>query len=141
MDKNKLIQYGSVAVIIASVVVSGYILLGPKGQATSQSQNTEGLAPMVDGKQVIKTTIMAVSYDPNNFKVKAGVPVRMEVTSSGQPGCGAGAVVSKLFPDGSMYLNPTAGQVAIKEFTPQSPGKYTFSCPMGMIRGSIEVIN
>lgn len=141
MSQSKTIQYVSITIIVVAVLISGYILLGPKGQATSQNQNTEGLAPMVDGKQVIKTTILAVSYDPNNFKVKAGVPVRMEVTSSGQPGCGAGAVVSKLFPNGSLYLNPTAGQVSVKEFTPQSPGKYTFSCPMGMIRGTIQVVN
>lgn len=141
MNKNKLIQYGSITAIVISVIISGYIILKPTSQSGSQAQNASGLAPMVDGKQVIKTTVMAVSYNPSNFKVKAGVPVRMEVTSSGQPGCGAGAVVSKLFPDGYMYLNPTAGQVAMKEFTPQSPGRYTFSCPMGMIRGTIEVIN
>lgn len=141
MNQSKVIQVVSITVIAAAVLISGYILLKPKGQTTLQNQNIEGLAPMVDGKQVIKTSVLAVSYDPNYFKVKAGVPVRMEAASSGQPGCGSGAMVSKLFPGGSIYLNPSAGQVAVAEFTPNAPGKYAFSCPMGMIRGTIEVVN
>ena len=143
MKQNKSIQYISIGIIIVAVLVSGYIILGSGKQTGIQTQNQDigGLAPMVDGKQVIKTTVMAVSYDPNYFKVKAGVPVRYEATSSGQPGCGSGVIVSKIFPEGSFYLNPTAGQVAVKEFTPQSPGKYAFSCPMGMIKGTMEVVN
>ena len=138
---SKAIQYISITVILFAVLISGYIILKPNDQAGSQTQNTEGLATMVDGKQVIQTTVKSVSYEPNYFKVKVGVPVRMEVTSSGQPGCDAGAMVSQLFSDGSLYLNPTAGQVAVKEFTPQSAGTYRFSCPMGMVRGTIEVVN
>lgn len=141
MNQSKVIQVVSITVIAAAILISGYILLKPKGQTTLQNQNIEGLAPMVDGKQVIKTTVLAVSYNPNYFKVKAGVPVKLEATSSGEPGCDSGVMVSKLFPDGSLYLNPDKGQVAIKEFTPQSTGKYTFSCPMGMVRGTIEVVN
>lgn len=143
MEQNKSIQYISIGIIIVAVLVSGYILLGSGKQTGSQTQNQDvsGLAPMVDGKQVIKTTVMAVSYDPNYFKVKAGIPVSFQATSSGQPGCGSGAIVSKIFPEGSLYLNPNAGEVAVKEFTLQSPGKYAFSCPMGMIRGTIEVVN
>ncbi len=143
MKQNNLIGNISIVVIIASVLVGGYIVLGPKQNASSgpsQNQDISGLAPMVNGKQVIKTTVMAVSYNPNSFKVKSGIPVSFEATSSGQPGCGAGAISSKLFPDGSLYLNPTAGQVAIAEFTPKTPGKYSFTCPMGMIKGTIEVI-
>ena len=106
----------------------------------TQSRDESGLAPMVDGKQLITMTVLAVKYDPNYFKVKAGVPVRWEITSSGQQGCNRGAIVANGLTN-PIYLNPTQGQVTIKEFTPQNPGKYRFTCPMGMIKGTIEVIN
>ncbi len=33
------------------------------------------------------------------------------------------------------------GKVSIKEFTPDKPGKYKFSCWMGMVSGIIEVVD
>ena len=75
---------------------------------------------------------------PNYFKVKVGVPVRWEITASNSLGCNAAIVSNKLF-SGQIALTP--GQVSIKEFTPQSPGIYGFSCTMGMIRGTMEVVN
>lgn len=141
MNQSKLIQLISIAIIIASVLISGYILLKPKGQPTSQNQNTQGLAPMVDGKQLLKMTVNAVSYSPNFFKVKVGVPVKWEITSSGQPGCASGMVIANGLVNNPIYLNPQQGQVAVAEFTPQSSGTYRFSCSMNMVRGSIQVIN
>jgi len=35
----------------------------------------------------------------------------------------------------------TPGQTSIKEFTPIKPGKYKFSCWMGMVSGTIEVVD
>lgn len=75
---------------------------------------------------------------PNYFKVRAGVPVEWQITASNSVGCN-GAIVSNSLFDGSIDLTP--GQVAIKDFTPQTPGKYRFSCTMGMISGIIEVVN
>jgi plastocyanin domain-containing protein len=138
--ESKLIQNLCIGAIVICVVISGYIILKPNNQTGNQAQDTSGLAPMVDGKQVLAMTVKSVSYSPNYFKVKAGVPVRWEITSSGEPGCDSGAVVARGLTD-PIYLNPNQGQVAVKEFTPQNPGKYTFSCTMGMVRGTIEVIN
>ena len=73
-------------------------------------------------------------YNPNYFKVKVGVPVRGEITSSGEPGCDSGSMIANGLLDGAVYLNPNAGQVTVKEFTPQSVGTYKFTCPMGMGR-------
>jgi plastocyanin domain-containing protein len=135
---QKIIQYGSIAAIIVAVAISGYILLIPK--LSIQNTNVSGLAPVIDGKQVIAMTVKATSYSPNYFKVKAGVPVKWEITSSGEPGCDSGALVANGLTD-TIYLNPSAGQVTTKEFTPTQAGKYTFACTMGMVRGIIEVVN
>ena len=105
-------------------------------QAGSVSQ--DDLPPLVDGKQVIKMIASGGGDDPNYFKVKAGVPVRWEITGASSLGCNGAIISNRLF-DGEVDLTP--GQVAVKEFTPKTPGTYGFSCTMGMIRGTIEVTN
>lgn len=96
------------------------------------------LAPIVNGKQILKMDAFASGYQPNYFKVKAGLPVRWEITDRGTSGC-TNAVISKsLFP-GQIDLTP--GKVSVKEFTPRKPGRYKFSCWMGMVSGVIEVVD
>ena len=141
MNKDKLIKPIAIIVIIFAVLISGYLIISSNKKTSDQNQNTVGLAPMVDEKQVIKMTVHSVSYDPNYFKIKAGIPVRWEVTSSGQPGCDSGALVANGLLQSPMYLNPNAGQVSVAEFTAQQAGTYKFSCTMGMVKGTIEVIN
>ncbi len=104
----------------------------------SKTIDNSGLAPIVNGKQILKMDALSYGYSPNYFKVKVGIPVRWEITDKGTSGC-TNAVISKgLFPD-SISLTP--GQTSIKEFTPEKSGKYKFSCWMGMISGIIEVID
>lgn len=138
---QKTTQYLAIGVIVISVLVSGYVILGPKKQEVVQNQDIGGLAPIIDGKQVIKMTVYGSNYDPEYFRVKAGIPVRWEITSSGQPGCDSGSIITKGFGDGTIYLNPNQGQVTVSEFTVQNPGVYNFGCPMFMVRGKMEVVN
>ena len=121
--------------------VLGYNVTNPFASPQSQNRDLVGLAPVVNGKQLIKMTIYSVKYDPSYFKLKVGIPVKWEITSSGQPGCASGAVIANGLVNGPIYLNPGQGQVAIAEFTPQNAGIYRFSCTMNMARGTIEVIN
>jgi sulfite exporter TauE/SafE/copper chaperone CopZ len=107
-------------------------------QPQNISANQDGLPPIVDGKQVIQMTATGSADSPNYFKVKAGVPVRWEITGGNSLGCN-GAIISRNLFDGAVDLTP--GQVSVKEFTPSTPGVYGFSCTMGMIRGTIEVVN
>lgn len=108
----------------------------------NQPQNVvvdqKDLPPIVDGKQVIKMTASGGSDNPNYFKVRAGVPVSWQITASNSLGCN-GAIISNSLFSGAIDLIP--GQTVTKEFTPETPGKYKFSCTMGMISGIIEVVN
>ncbi|OGZ79645.1 MAG: hypothetical protein A2528_03275 [Candidatus Staskawiczbacteria bacterium RIFOXYD2_FULL_37_9] len=108
----------------------------------NQGQNIvdeKDLPPTVDGKQVIKMTAYASKDSPNYFKVRAGVPVRWEITADRSAGgCNSSIISGSLF-SGSIPLTP--GQISVKEFTPQKAGKFRFSCQMGMISGIIEVVN
>ncbi len=101
-------------------------------------QNEEGLPPIVNGKQVIKMDALSFGYKPNYFKVKVGVPVRWEISDKGTSGC-TNAIISKGLFKEEIPLTP--GQTSITEFTPAKPGKYKFSCWMGMVSGIIEVVD
>lgn len=117
--------------------VLGFPALG--GSASGGSfQAQSGLPPIVNGEQIISMTASGSGDSPNYFKVKAGVPVKWEITGGDSLGCNGAIISTNLF-DGAVDLTP--GQVAIKEFTPATAGTFGFSCTMGMIRGTIEVIN
>jgi len=97
-----------------------------------------GLPPIVNGKQIIKSKATARSYEPKNIKVRVGIPVRWEITDEGTSGC-TNAIISKNLFDGEISLSP--GETSIKEFTPEKVGKYKYSCWMGMVSGVIEVVD
>jgi plastocyanin len=87
---------------------------------------------------VLKMTATATGYTPNYFKVKAGAKIRWEITDMGSSGC-TNAVISRSLLDEPIHLVP--GTTSVREFTaPTAPGIYRFSCWMGMISGTIEVV-
>jgi plastocyanin domain-containing protein len=83
--------------------------------------------------QVIKMNA-AGGYQPNHFIVRAGVPVRWEVSATAAGGC-ANVLVSRQLKL-QKFLNPG---VNIIEFTTAQAGEIQFSCSMGMYRGSFTV--
>ena len=107
------------------------------GSNASQSDSSD-LPPIVNGVQVLKMDASATGYSPNYLKVRANMPVRWEITDKGTSGCTNAVISQGLFPD---QIPLTNGQVSVKEFTPQKTGKYKFSCWMGMISGTIEVVD
>ncbi len=135
-----LVIFFAIFTLVNQMNVLGFSLNGSLTLNQNENQNVSGLAPVIDGVQVVKMTVLASNYDPNYFKVKVGIPVRWEITSSGQPSCASGSVIARGLVD-TIYLNPNAGQVTVKEFVPQKIGQYLFSCSMGMIRGTIDVVN
>ncbi len=96
------------------------------------------LAPVdEDGVQVLKMDALSYAYRPDNFRVLAGVPVRWEIRDQGFSGC-TNAVVSRGLIPGEVRL--VAGGTTTVEFTPVSPGRFKFSCWMGMVSGTIDVV-
>ena len=102
---------------------------GPTGEQPAEAGNAI---------QIIKMDASASGYSPNYFKVKAGQPVQWEITDKGTSGCTNAVIARSLF-EGEIKLIP--GQTVVKAFTPSKPGRYKFSCWMGMISGIIEVVN
>jgi len=108
------------------------------GMNRQNQVSQEGLPEIINGKQIVKMEASASRYSPNYIKVRAGTPVRWEITDIGTSGC-TNAIISRGLFEGSINLTP--GKVSVKEFTPEKPGKYRFSCWMGMVTGIIEVID
>lgn len=105
--------------------------------STSASSGVESPAA-AEGKQVITMEASASGYSPSDFTVKAGEPVRWEIKDTGTSGC-TNAVISNALFSGQIQLTP--GTTSVKEFTPTKPGQYQFSCWMGMVRGTINVVD
>ncbi len=154
-DKNKSKQFSTVAGLLVlafsafninaqmsvlgfsnmSDIVSSVGATQVLGKSTAKGASD--LVPMVGGKQIIKMNASANGYAPNRFRIRVGVPTRMEVTDKGTSGC-TNAIISKLF-EGQIDLTP--GKTSTKEFTPAKVGVYKFSCWMGMVSGVIEVVD
>ena len=59
------------------------ISLTPSREAIASE---DGLPPIVNGQQIIKMDASSYEYRPNYFKVKAGIPVKWEITDTGTSG-------------------------------------------------------
>jgi plastocyanin len=104
---------------------------------STKASATANLPPILDGVQVLQMKASSRGYTPNALVVRAGVPIRWEIEDVGTSGC-TNAIVSRSLFQGEIGLTP--GQTSVVEFTIPNPGKYKFSCWMGMISGSIEAV-
>lgn len=88
------------------------------------------------GVQKVDIEVLPQGYSPNRVKVLAGQPVEFTLTTNKVYSC-ATAFTFREFGI-TANLKPTDRQTFT--FTPTKPGKYTFSCSMGMYSGVLEVI-
>ncbi|MBI4122099.1 MAG: sulfite exporter TauE/SafE family protein [Parcubacteria group bacterium] len=102
----------------------------PTTQAVSER------APVIieGAEQVVTMNVSTGGYQPSTLTVVAGTPVRWDINGSNSMGC-AGSLVMRAF-NVSTRLKPGLNTV---RFTPTKAGTYTFSCSMGMYRGTMIV--
>lgn len=103
------------------------------GQAAAANDSNVRL---VDGTQTVDVSVFPTSYTPNYIQVKAGVPVRLNLTPQGGLGCTSFFRIPQL----GVTQKLAQGSTTPVEFTPKTPGKLRFTCSMGMYSGVIEVI-
>jgi|SRR3989344_929288 len=118
--------------IILIIIIAGGIFLFSK-ETKSSNQDITGSIIKNNNIQKITLSIKDYNYYPNTIKVKAGVPVRINLDKS-VVGCYRSFTIrdfgiSKRLATPEDYV----------EFTPTKKGTYTFSCAMGMGRGKIIV--
>jgi len=88
-----------------------------------------------NGIQIIRMDQTARGYSPNKFTVVVGKPVKWIITSKDPNSCASSIIASKI----NVRANLHPGE-NVFEFTPKEVGTISFSCSMGMYRGSIEVV-
>ncbi len=86
-------------------------------------------------EQVIRMEVLASGYQPNRFVLKQGVPVKWIIEGKELTGCNRVILVPKLHLE--IELKPGTQVV---EFTPEEVGTIPWSCWMGMLHGTFEVV-
>ena len=74
-------------------------------------------------------------YTPDTVRVVAGQPVRLLFRREETAACSE----QVMLPDFGKSAALPAGQVVPVEFMPQQPGRFEFTCQMGMLRGRVIV--
>ncbi len=108
------------------------------GKAPTAAKADVKLPEIVDGKQVLEMEASSSGYSPDHLTVRAGVPVKWEIEDTGTSGCTNAIIAQDLF-SGEIALTP--GKTSVKEFKVDEPGRYRFSCWMGMVAGYMDVVD
>jgi sulfite exporter TauE/SafE len=82
-------------------------------------------------------SIEGAGYSPNNFSVKAGSKVKLNLVNNGGGGCTQAFTIPRL---GIQKVVPLGASDTITFTAPSEPGQLAFMCGMGMFRGIINVI-
>ncbi|CUX46441.1 urease accessory protein UreH domain-containing protein [Clostridium sp. C105KSO13] len=141
---GKVMNVGAVLVVVLGLAMlsQGGTLSGLTAAAGNAGTGTAGKeqgaddtdVQIVDGKQVVNSTLLPGSYP--NITVQANTPV--EWTIDAPNGSINGCNYKMLITEYSIEYDFQEGKNVI-EFTPTEPGTYPYSCWMGMIRGNIVV--
>lgn len=123
--------------VLGSPITPGTLLTSLSSEKVSTNKNTNIQEPSdKKGEQTLKMAVTSSGYEPSSLTVKVGIPVRWEIDGQAVGGCTRDIVVPSLHIEKTL----TKGSNLIT-FTPQKTGTIPFSCGMGMVRGSITVIN
>lgn len=103
---------------------------------SSERFSQANLPPIVDGKQQITIAAVYNGYEPKLIQVRAGVPVELTLVSNDTYSC----ALAFLLRDFGIEANLRPTDRRTFEFTPNRPGRYTYTCTMGMYSGILEVV-
>lgn len=103
----------------------------PGGPASSRDPS-----PAPSGDPAVQTARIVVStrgYEPSTLTLRAGVPARITFVRTTAATCGTEVVL----PSHDIRRPLPLNEPVDIEFTPKEAGEITFSCGMGMLRGTI----
>jgi len=144
---NKILKASGVIVILLGVMMinnglaltgTGYDFNSAVGFVTASAGadiDTESIAVMEDGYQVITMTVTRYGWDPDMFIIQKDIPVKWIIQGEEITGCNNAIQVPKL----GLKFDLIEGEQII-EFTPTEEGVVSWSCWMGMIPGSFIVV-
>ena len=109
--------------------INWYFFLAERSTAVAAAAlagDAQGTVPEV-------TITVDGGYSPAAVRVKAGTPVRLVFDRRDTGSCSEEVV----FPDFGIRKFLPTGQKTTIELTPPAAGKYTFTCGMSMLRGTL----
>ncbi len=133
---------GTLVFILALVNLnSGFALTGMNFSSflrvPPSAADTAAAAPtVVGGVQQVAMKVTRSGYEPSNLTIKAGMPVKWLIDGAGAFGCTSQIVI----PDLNITKALGNGINEVDFTAPSMPGRLAFSCSMGMVRGSFNVI-
>lgn len=138
---KKVMSVGAVLVVVLglSMFSQGWSLAGfieiPFITTTSNYGMEESDVVVEDGVQVVKSTLLPGNYP--SITVQAGMPVKwiIDAPKGSINGCNYKIYIKEY----GMEYQFESGENII-EFTPTEAGTFRYSCWMGMIRGTITVL-
>lgn len=137
---KKITQLAGVLVVVLGISngLNGATLLGVNPSITfAAAEETVDGVKLVDGRQQIEMRISERgAYEPNVLTVQKDVPVDWTVFGGDFLGCAD----TLMMPTFDVQTNIETGKNLV-QFTPDKTGKFTFSCSMGMIRGTMIVVD
>jgi uncharacterized protein len=136
---KKVTQLAGLVVLILGMsnVTNGLTLLGinPNAAFAKNVAETGQEVSLINGKQQIEMDISPRgSYQPSTLTVQENIPVDWTINGADFMGCAD----TLILPAFGVNTTLNSGKNLI-QFTPTKPGRYTFSCSMGMIRGTLIV--
>ncbi len=136
---KKVTQFAGVIVLILGIsnVTNGMTLLGfnPDIMFASAEDDEDIEIVVEDGRQQIEMDMTSRGrYEPSVLTVQEDVPVDWIINGDEFMGCGD----TLILPAFGVSERLRTGRNLV-QFTPTESGRYTFSCSMGMIRGTMVV--
>ena len=147
-SSNKLIKYSGGIIIVLGIIMANRGLslmgvnlmpnslsLGGNNNTTITERSAYNKATISNGKQTIKIAANNRGYNPNIVYVQKGIPTEFIIDGESINFCNNKIVI----PSMNIEKSLSSGENVI-EFTPGN-GDISYSCWMGMIRGTIKVVD
>jgi len=135
---KKIMAAGSVLVVVLglSMLTQGWSLAGLSAPAPGNSRNGGESIVLKDGAQIVRSTLSPGDYP--DIAVYAGIPVKwvIDAPEGSINGCNNRFIV----PEYGIEHRFSYGENTLS-FTPDRAGTFGYSCWMGMIRGTIRVLD
>lgn len=117
-----------IVVMVGGIGLIGLILWFFFGKQEAQK------ATLATDFQEVEITVEG-GYAPSTIALKAGVPTRLIFHRVETASCSEEVVI----PEFAIRKKLPAHKKTAVEFTPEKPGRYSFTCGMGMLRGTLIV--
>ena len=99
-------------------------------------KRSEGVAATLASSGYQEATVLVKGgYTPATIRVAKGTPVRLTFRREETAACSAQVVLDAF----GKHADLPEGKLVPVDFMPREPGRYPFTCGMGMLRGTVIV--